>query len=291
MRPWVLVAIGIGALAGARGIRELATSADTKRDAVEPYAPSPDAAPFLSGGYRELTADLMFARLTTYVGGLRYTPNGVASLCEAIEALDPHHRRAYEWCALAIKTRAVDQSSYLRAVTLLEHGLEIFPDDWQIPNAAGEIYLLDLQTKDPEQRRKWDERAAQLFESATRKPNAPSTTALNIAQLRTKLGQHQRAIDGLKELLLTSQDDRSRRDIIDKLAELEKQSADALAGELLEMRHQFEDAWHRERPALWASMYVLLGPHRQPGFDMGDLATGGHGIAEPPPPPLEPVPD
>ena len=134
MRARALVAVGIVLLAGARGVRELAKDADTARQVAEPYAPSQEAAPFLSVGYRELTADLMFARLTTYVGGLRHTANGVASLCEAIQALDAHHRRAYEWCALAIKTGSgVDERGYLRALALLERGMEVFPDDWRIP--------------------------------------------------------------------------------------------------------------------------------------------------------------
>src|SRR5258706_1141215 len=150
MRAHALVVVGIAMLAGARGVRELAKDADTKREVVEPYAPSQESAPFLSLGYRELTADLMFARLTTYVGGLHHTASGVASLCEAIGALDPHHRRAYEWCALAIKTGSgADEQVYMRALALLDRGMEVFPDDWRIPNAAALIYLLDLQTTDP----------------------------------------------------------------------------------------------------------------------------------------------
>src|SRR5689334_1362797 len=118
MKPGWLAAAGILALVGARGVRELAKDADTKRAIVEPYAPSEESAPFLSLGYRELTADLMFARLTTYIGGGHYTANGVATLCEAIQTLDPHHRRAYDWCAFAITSdqKHADQNAYLRAL-------------------------------------------------------------------------------------------------------------------------------------------------------------------------------
>jgi hypothetical protein len=246
----------------------------------EPYAPSPAAAPIITVGFREVFADLLAIRLTGYFGGRRSTGNGVASLAEAVVALDPRYRRIYEYAAnaMTIASEGVDQTTYRRAIALLERGLVEFPDDWKIPFLAGEIYTQDLETTDPVQRRAWDERGTLLTESAIRKPGAPAAAATWAAFMRTKLGQHDRAVAGLREMLLVTNDMQARQRLIDKLAELEHTDADEIAAETAEERRKFDEAWHRDRPGIGRSMYVLLGPQLAPGFDMGDLATGGADI-------------
>ena len=281
MRTAPAVAAAIALIIAAQGARELARSeaGDTGAGAAseEPIAPSPAAAPFASLGYRELAADLLLARAMPYLGGRRSTAEGMAGLCEAIVASDPQYRRVYEWCARAmtLARTGVDQGIYLRAIALLERGAQELPDDWRIPYTAGQMYMLDLQTGDPAERRAWNERGARLIEAAIRKPNAPADAAATAAVLRTKLGQRQRAIDDLREMLLITSDDAARRRILDKLAELSNVGADELAAELLEARRRFEAAWARERPAVPATMYLLIGPRPAPGFDLRELATGG----------------
>lgn len=282
MRTAPTVAAAIALCAAAQGARGLARDERAASGAVdeEPFAPSPAAAPFASLGYRELAADLLLARAMPYLGGRRGTAQGMARLCEAIVASDPQYRMAYEWCARAMTlTRTgVDQRIYLRAIALLERGARELPDDWRIPYTAGQMYMLDLQTDDPAQRRAWNERGARLIEAAIRKPDAPAEAATTAAVLRTKLGQRQRAIDELREMLLITNDASARRRIVDKLAELSSADADAVAAEVLEARRRFEEAWRRDRPAVPPTMYLLIGPHRAPGFDLGDLATGGRDL-------------
>lgn len=277
MRTAPTIAAAIAVIAAAQGARTLARDLGTDAAAEEPFAPSPAAAPFVSLGYRELAADLLLARAMPYLGGRHNTAEGMAGLCEAIVASDPQYRQVYEWCARAmtLARTGVDQRTYLRAIALLERGMRELPDDWRIPYTAGQMYLIDLQADDPGQRRAWDERAAQLLEAAIRKPDAPAEAATTAAVLRTRLGQHQRAVDGLREMLLITSDASARRRILDKLAELSHADADELAAELLEARRRFEAAWRRDRPAVPASMYLLIGPRPAPGFDLRDLATGG----------------
>jgi hypothetical protein len=231
-------------------------------------------------GYRELVADLLFFRLKGYFGGTENTANGVASLVEAIIALDPEHHRIHEWGARAITlaSRGVDNAAYLRALAVLDAGARKFPDDWKLPYLAGEIYTQDLQTSDPAQRRAWDERGTLLTESAIRKPNAPASAATWAATMRTRLGQHQRAIDGLREMLLVTGDDNVRARLLEKLAALQDAGASELAAELLDARRAFEAAWLAARPAVPASMYVLIGGPLERGFDLADLATGGRDL-------------
>ncbi|HET9620184.1 MAG TPA: hypothetical protein VFP84_02370 [Kofleriaceae bacterium] len=281
--PWPLLAAltaMLGAIAGARAARELAAEEAPQVIADEPYAPAPAAAPLVTLGYRELFADLFFLRLKGYFGGKDSTANGVASLVEAITALDPGYHRAYEWGARAttLASRGVDNAAYLRAIAILDAGARQFPDDWKLPFLAGEIYTQDLQTKDPAQRRAWDERGTLLTEEAIRKPNAPAEAATWAATMRTRLGQHQRAVDGLREMLLVTDDAAARQRLLAKLATLQSASASELASELLEARHRFDAAWLAERPAVPPSIYVLIGRPLSPGFDLGDLATGGRDL-------------
>jgi hypothetical protein len=276
------VALGIAAIAfgGARIAREVAAASRVEGITEEPYAPSPSAAPIFCLGYREAAADWMSLRLTGYFGGSDSTARGITALVEALVALDPKYYHAYEYGARAMTMAAhdVDQSTYFAAIHVLERGMTEFRDDWKLPYLAGQIYTQDLETKDPETRRKWDEAGTLLVESAIRKPGAPAHAAEWAAVMRTKLGQHERAVEGLREMLLVTTDDKARERLIDRLAKLENADAAELAAELFEARHKFEDAWRRERPFVPASMYVLLGAPLGPSFDLGALATGGREI-------------
>jgi hypothetical protein len=273
----LLAALGI---AGARVAREAARAEAPRAIAEQPYAPAPGSAALVALGYRELLADLLFLRLKGYFGGSSNTARGVAGLVEAIVALDPQYHRIYEWGARAISMagHGVDNATQLRAIAVLEAGAQQFPDDWKLPYLAGEIYSQDLQTQDAAQRRAWDERATLLTESAIRKPNAPVEAATWAATMRTRLGQHQRAVDGLREMLLVTNDEEIRARLLGKLAELEHESANDLAADLLEARHRFEAEWQAARPAVPATMYLLIGPPLTVRFDLGSLATGGRDL-------------
>jgi hypothetical protein len=270
------------ALAGARCAREAAAVEAPRVLADEPYAPAAATAPLVTLGYRELFADLLFLRLKGYFGGSETTANGIAALVEAIVALDPQYQRIYEWGARAITLagRGVDNTAYLRALAVLETGARQFPEDWKLPYLAGQIYTQDLQTKDTAQRRAWDERGTLLTESALRKPNAPAEAATWAATMRTRLGQHQRAVDGLREMLLVTNDDKVRVRLLAKLATLEQGSANELASELLDARRRFEAEWMAARPAVPLSMYLLIGAPLPPRFDLSALATGGRDLVD-----------
>lgn len=278
------VAIGLGiaaiALAGARVAREAAAAERPPAIADEPYAPSPTAAPILALGYRELAADLLWIRMTGYFGGRESTATGVAALVEAIVALDPRYHRIYDYGANAITIASfgVTQAAFQRALAVLDRGMREFPDDWKLPYLAGEIYTQDLVTSDPAQRRAWDDKGTLLTEAAIRKPGAPINAATWVATMRTKLGQHQRAIDGLQEMLLVTRDADARQKLAEKLAALEHTDLAELNAEIDEAHRRFDSAWQRDHPGVPPTEYVLLGPPPAPGFDLGDLATGGHDV-------------
>lgn len=287
----VAAAVGIAAVTGAQLVRGAAVDRRPPALADEPYAPSPDSARVVSLGYNEVAADLLAVRLVGYFGGTESTGNGLISLVEAIVALDPQLRWVYEWGARAstLAKHGVDNGVLIRAATVLEHGAKEFPKDWRMLNLAGQIYTQDLVTKDPKQRRDWDEKGTLLVEAAIRRPGAPSEIALWASTMRTKFGQQQRAIDELKEMFLLTEDTAARQKIIDKIAELSKGNELTIASEVLQERKAFEEKWQRERPALPATIYILLGARTKGPFDLTDLATGGRDIVETPPERLEPV--
>jgi tetratricopeptide (TPR) repeat protein len=281
MRIAIVAAIFVVGVGTARLARVRAAAERTDQVLAEaPYAPSASSAPMLTLGYRELAADLLFVRLVGYYGSPDNEAHAIASLAEAIAALDPQFRRNYEFGAVATTSarRGVDNAAHLRAIALLEKAAREFPTHWRYPNLAGQIYLVDLQTDDPAQRREWNQKGALLLESAARKPNAPAESALVASNLRTRLGQHQRALDGLREMLLITDDRAARERIIEQIAILTSESSDEIAAEMLIARKQFERTWHATRPAVPATMFVLVGPPIAPSFSLADLATGGRDV-------------
>lgn len=279
----VAIAVLVAALSftGARCARQLATKHKPEGLREAPYTPSPASAPFVSLGYREAFADMLYVRLREYFGDYHETTaDGIASLAEAIVALDPKFHRVYDYAANATTMAAsgVDQSALLRSVALLERGLAEFPKDWELPLLAGQIYIQDLKTTDQAQRHAWDERGVLLVESSIRKPGAPQKAAVWASHIRTKLGQHDRAVQGLRELLLVTNQPALRAQLLDRLAKLEEADSAEIASEVFSERAQFEQKWRAERPSVNASMYIQIGPRIQPGFEMTDLATGGRDL-------------
>lgn len=277
---YVAFAVAIAGLGVSRVARVAATQARPAEVVNTPYSLSKQSAPILALGYRELVADLMFVRLMVYFGSAENRGPAIATMAETITALDPQFARVYDFAAIAITSAAggVDNPTRLRAIALLAEASRRFPMNWKYPMLAGQIYLVDLQTQDPAQRRDWDEKGAVLLETASRKPNAPASSALVAASLLTRFGQQQRAIDSLRELLLITSDDAARRNIIDQIAKLATENADEIGAELIGMRNAFEREWKRDRPTLPLTFFILLGPPPQPGFNLGELATGGRDV-------------
>jgi hypothetical protein len=296
-RTALALAAGIGCAVAARGLGAIARHERAAWPAVldEPYAPSPAAAPFVALGFREVAADLLWIRALGYFGGDDDTADGVRSLIDAIVALDPGMWRAYSWGAIAINNArgGDDNGAALWAVDLLEKGMVRFPESWELPLTAGQILVLDLKSDDPAQVAAWRDRGLLLLERGVRMPGAPEGLATLIAHMRTELGQHERAVSDLREMILLAKDERAKRKLIDKLASLEEGSADDIRAELDRERRRFESRWYAERPELPASMYLLVGPRPVPRTP-ADLAIdrdlfGAEADAEPLPD--EPLPE
>lgn len=275
--PLVVAAFGVALMVGAQGVRRVAASQRARwpKTVETPYAPSPAAAPMVALGYRELAADLLWVRALGYFGGDDDTAEGVEGLVDAIVALDPQFWRVYEWGGRAVDwvDGGTTQADRLWAVALLEHGTLCCPDHWRIPFVAGQIYIADLETDDPHQRAAWDLRGAELLERAVRMPGAPRGAATLAAYVRTKLGQQERAVRDLKELILTTTDAAARQKLVEKLAAIEQADAADIEAELAAARERFDRDKARELPMVPDSLFVILGDNPPPYIDLAALAA------------------
>jgi hypothetical protein len=244
----------------------------------EEYAilPSPEAAPFLFLGYRELGADITWARLLVYYGSSRIGESDFRYLRRFIDnviALDPRFEKLYRWAAYAVtfKQNRATQEEFRLSVHYLERGIREFPERYELFWLLGLRYWLDLEPKDEAERRRFRERGAELIEIAMRKPDAPPDLATFAASLRSRMGQRERAMSELREMILTTDNPQARRRMLARLRELSDSSE--LADEVARAAERFDDEWRRTLDYAPPGLYVLLGPAPDPAIDFDRLAT------------------
>lgn len=289
----------LAALASILGARALGAHANQTRktwpqSANLPFAPSEGTAPYVSLGYREMMADLLWIRALGYVGGNDDKAAGTRALVEAIVALDPRFERVYPFTGAALSGVGTDPSKedLLASIRVLERGMVEFPQNCKIPLMAGQVYTVELESDDPEEVARWQLLGVRYLERAVRITGCPKDVATFAAHLRTKLGQRDKASRDLRELILYTDDATERARLVAKLAEIEEKDADALAYELDVEKERFEAAWRATRPHVTPTMYLLLGPPLKSSFRLGDLAVDRDLIgSEEPIEPLPPLTD
>lgn len=237
--------------------------------------PSPDTAPLLSGGYREVSADVTWARALVYYGSsltgdadFRYLERFI----DNVMALDPRFHRVYKWASYSVtfQNERATQEEYRLAIKYLERGMEAFPDDYEFFWSAGIRYFLDLYSEDPDERQRYRERGAELMEQAMRKPNAPDTLASFAASLRMKLGQRQHALANLREMILLTQDDAAQAVLLRRYQSL---AGEGFPEEARLAKRSLEERWRAELPWADLTMFIVLGQRPSPIIDFDQLAT------------------
>jgi hypothetical protein len=289
-----LLAAAAAAAVAAQLVREVAK--DTRAswpDATQvPYAPSAAAAPYVSLGYRELAADLMWMRVLAYLGGETDTAAGMRALVEATLALDPWFKRAYDGgLAIESATHGVDNDAHLAAAAILERGMQRFPLEWKYPYGIGQIYIVDLITTDPAQKRAWTEKGVAMLERALRLESTPPAAAALAAHLQQELGRREAAIKVLRDKIALTEDPRARRPLLEQLAKLENADSASLAAAFLQDERAFRREWLGARPRLPRTLYVLLGNPRDPYLPPAALAIERDLIGTNAPEELEPLTD
>ena len=260
-------------LVGAAHARLMLERTFWPRGEARPLLLPPGAARLLSAGYNELFADLFWSRLLVYYGDgiARGTSlSDVEPLVELVNQLDPSFRRPYLWGAYAttFREKLASQAEYRSSVAILERAIVRYPDDWTLLWVLGLRYYLDLQSDDPNELRRFRERGADLVARAMRAPDAHADLPLLASSLRTKLGQTDRALRELREMVLTTTDPAAREKLLERYRALSAGAVDALAA----AAETFERDWRAAMPYAPASLFVLVGP-RSPRHSAATLAA------------------
>lgn len=284
LRAALLVALAALAWAGSQRLAGAANRERATWPKTEEYVvlPPPGTARLLALGYDELAADVSWARALVYYGSsltgetdLRYLERFIDTVIE----LDPKFQRVYRWAAYAVtykeagakmRTDQATQAEYLTSVKYLERAMQEFPDGYEPFWMAGLRYWLDLKSDDPAEQQRFKERGAELIEEAMRKPDAPRDLAGLAANLRTKLGQQERALRDLKEMILTTDDEAARKKLLDRLGGLGDVD---IMSEVEAARDAFDAARLDHGRALPPDVFVLIGPPPPRKIDWRELAT------------------
>lgn len=277
-RSKIAIALVVAALLWG-GARKLGAAADVERAAWPKTAgtvmvPPPEVARFVSLGYRELLADITWARTLVYFGSSWAGEGDLSQLEELLDlivALDPRFKPMYEWAAYAVvfKTGTATQAEYRSSLRYLERAMQEFPDDYRYFWIAGSRYYFDLDAPDEKIRHQYREKGAALIEEAMRKPNAPPDLATTAANMRGRLGQHQRAIENLKQMVMITDNDEAR----DKMLERLRVENPDLADEVEIAAEKLTREWQKNMASAPLDFYILLGPPPPAVIDFRQLAT------------------
>ncbi len=226
------------------------------------FVPDPRTARFMSAGYNELAADLVWARTLVYYGdGMAndFSMQDVEPLVEVVNALDPYFRKPYLWGAYAttFRQKAATLAEFRASVDILERGAKMFPEDWELAWMLGLRYFADLTSDDPVEQRQLKEIGVTYIEHAMRMPGAPPDLPTLAAALRGQLGQHERALRELREMILATDPGPARDKLIARYQQLSSESQ-ALA--IRAASEDFDARWKHDMPFVPSPMYVLVGP-------------------------------
>ena len=293
MRPLATVSTLLAAALLWLGASRLATAADARRDtwpktASTSFVPPREVIRFMP--YRELFADVLWCRTLVYLGG-GWGESQLAQLDDFLDdiiAADPRFKPVYEWAAYAVtyKGGTATQAEFADSIRYLDMAMKEYPDEYLYPWIAGARYYFDMWSKDKAVTLGYRRRGAALIEAAMEKPDAPPDLASTAAAMRSALGQHQRALDNLKRMILITDDKDARAKMLHQLRVRDPGLADAVEAEAEALR----DAWQGSPlHAVPLDFWVQLGPDPPRVIDFRRLATPhdlfGAGAA-----PLDPAP-
>lgn len=220
------------------------------------YLPTPAQARILALGYREVVADYYWVRALQYftepsLAVVSY--KNLADFLEVVVGVDPDFEYAYKFAGIAIpfdvgRGRFVNTE---RSTSLLERGVERFPNNWQLRFFLGFNYLNYHQQP---------AKAAEQFAAASKLPGAPRYLSAFTAKVFTVGGDIERAISFAETTLETAEDPEVQSLMKKRLRDL---YAEKMVGRIEEGAQRFREQ---------------LG--RYP-FDLDELVRSGF----PPPPP------
>ena len=269
-------------------------AANRRRDAFPPgedllYLPQPSALHAVMLGHDELAADLVFIRGLVYFGSQLEQKGDyrwLENYLDTITRLDPRWKTPYRWAGVATmyNGKPITNKAVMLSNHFLERGVRQFPEDWELPFMLGSNYLFELQTNDPKQKEEWRRIGGEWVRHAAIVGGAPSWVPLLAATIMHEEGQDEAAVKHLEEVYVSTQDERTREQIRNRLVGLHAKID--LQREARE-RKQFEAAWKATMPYAPPDLFVAVGAARPARMDVEALSPLGAsaGVSDETPPP------
>ncbi len=237
------------------------------------YLPRPSALKAMSLGHHELTADLVLMRAIIYFGAQLTGPRNYKWLdnyLDTIVALDPNWRTPYRWAGVATMYdgRQITNEGVLESSHFLEMGVKQFPDDWELAFMIGCNYLFEMRSDDPVEKAKWKRIGGEYVRHAALVGGAPSWMPLLAATILTQEGEEEAAIRHLEEVYLSSQDQRTREDVKNRLLALHDKFDFARTERA---RDDFDRALKATLPYAPPDLFVIVGSRPTVRIDLEAL--------------------
>jgi len=236
----------------------------------------PQIARLLTLGENELWADLAWIRTVVYYGNGVVRNSGmpdVEKLIAEVNAVDPRFRRPYLWggYATVFRQKFATPEEYEASAEILRRGVKAFSNDWELHWLLGIRLYFDIKRTDPAEQRRIREEGAALIERAVHLPRAPATLAFTAVAMRSKLGQREQALRGLREMILITEDPAARKKLEERYAELVSED---VSREIAEAAKADEEAWRSSAPWAPRSFFHIVGSATRSGFDLTGVARG-----------------
>jgi hypothetical protein len=239
------------------------------------FLPRSNALKALSLGHTELAADLVVIKALVYFG-VQISAKGdfkwLENYLQTAVDLDPRWRAPYKWAGIATmyNGQKITNSSVMLSSHFLELGVKQFPGDWELAFMLGCNYLFELHTDDRAQREAWTRQGAEWVRHAAIVGGAPPWVPLLAATILRKEGQEEAAVRHLEEVYLTTQDDKTKEEVRNRLMAL-KSKLDL--GKAERDRAEFLKQWKDNLPYAPPDFFVIVGPRRSPSLSLKDLAS------------------
>ncbi len=238
------------------------------------FLPRSSALRAMSLGHSELTADLVVLRALIYFGtelSRRGDFRWLANYLQTAVDLDPAWRAPYKWAGVATmyNGRPITNDMVMVSSRFLAEGVQQFPSDWELPFMLGCNYLFELHPADPTQAEGWRRQGAEWIRRAAIVGGAPAWVPLLAATIMHKEGQDEAAVRHLEEVYVTTEDERTREQVKNRLISL-KAKLDFSKEE--SERAAFQKEWKETLPYAPSDFFVAVGARRSPRLDLAELA-------------------
>ncbi|RMG98431.1 MAG: hypothetical protein D6705_05930 [Deltaproteobacteria bacterium] len=278
-RRLLALAVLVGLAGAVHGLHERARTmrAAFPEDEDLLYLPPPEHLAWMSLGYREALADLIWVRALVFAG-THLTDDEIVwtdRYTEAITYLAPRFHRPYLWggiSAIYVGGKAVDRSMVERAIRIYRMGLAQFPESHELLYRLGMLLLHQVPITPgytPEEIAEAKAEGARLIRKAAAFGADPLVRQYAASLIDDYAGR-QLAIQFLRSQILEAEDEHLREMLRAKLAEIGGSEA---LDEVERLRRAFVAERDRAMPYVPEALWAIIRPDEGPFGPEATVAT------------------